>query len=357
MFLLSNANCLTSLIEEALNLSLTRPENIFTLKVARLLFYLLLLSPNLGSAKLIIGMVGKTKNDSFYVQSYKGCLKFAESHPEVTCRYDGPDDYQDIRTQALIINDMVKSGIDGLLVATTDSDFLVNRALKELNEKNIPVITFDSDLNPKDSRYRLAYVGTNNFDFGVALGNQVKVLIDTKSKNICIQSGHQTAPNLNERIAGIRFALSGQSKKRLSGENGWHEFSRCPLYSLGKREDSLEQVKSLVKMAETPAIIAVAGFAQFNSKYIEFMSPYKEKLGSKELIFISADTEEVQLKALNKGLSSSNIGQNPFEMGRLSAQLMYEVLVNNKKPAKEFYFLDFHYCQQNNAKTCTINHF
>ena len=172
---------------------------------------------------------------------------------------------------------------------------------------------------PKDSHYRLAYVGTNNFDFGVALGNQIKLLINEDNKNICIQSGHETAPNLNERIAGVRFALSGQSTQRLSGENGWQEFSRCPLYSLGKRDTSLEQVTNLLKIKQPPAFLAVAGFAQFNPSYIESLTPYKGAIASKEVIIVSADTETTQLEALSQGLSSSNIGQNPFEMGRLSA--------------------------------------
>lgn len=330
--------------------------SIYKPKISFSLFFVLLCLPFFANAQFVIGIVGKTKNDSFYIQAYKGCTEFAKSRPDVTCKYDGPDDYQDIRTQALIINDMMKSGIDGLLVSISDSDYLVERALKDLFEKNIPVITFDSDLLAKDHQYRLAYVGTDNFDFGVALGNQLKNLVSEENKRICIQSGHPTAPNLNKRIAGVRFALSGQSSQRLSGENGWSEYNRCPLYSLGKRGASLEQVKSLTKMDKPPAFVAVAGFAQFNTEYINLMTPYKHKLYSKELIIVSADTEKIQLDALSKGLSSSNVGQNPYEMGRLSAQLMYNVIKHNIKPAEAFYFLDFHYCQQSNAQTCTVNY-
>ena len=74
------------------------------------------------------------------------------------------------------------------------------------------------------------------------------------------------------------------------------------------------------------------------------------------MIIVSADTETTQLEALSQGLSSSNIGQNPFEMGRLSAELMYNYIANNKKPEQPFYYLDFHYCHKNNADTCTINY-
>ncbi|MEM7389211.1 MAG: substrate-binding domain-containing protein [Pseudomonadota bacterium] len=181
-------------------------------------------------AKYVVAVVGKTKNDSFYQQAFKGCEQFAKQHLDFECIYDGPKDFQDIRTQVLVITDLVRrNNISGLLIATTDSNYLVERALKKLKDNNIPVITFDSDLLEKDQQYRLTYVGTNNFDYGVALGNELKKFTNKENNQVCIQSGHSTTPNLNKRIEGVRYALSGQKDKRLSGENGWSEFDRCPL--------------------------------------------------------------------------------------------------------------------------------
>jgi len=42
----------------------------------------------------VIAIVGKTKNDSFYQQAFKGCLHFSNEHPEIECKYDGPKDFQ-----------------------------------------------------------------------------------------------------------------------------------------------------------------------------------------------------------------------------------------------------------------------
>jgi ribose transport system substrate-binding protein len=95
--------------------------------------------------KLNIVVIGKTKNDSFYEQSFDGCQKFAQSVANLNCIYDGPKDFQNIRSQALIIESYIKQGVDGFLISTTDSNFLVNRVLKQVKEANIPVITFDSD--------------------------------------------------------------------------------------------------------------------------------------------------------------------------------------------------------------------
>jgi ribose transport system substrate-binding protein len=307
-------------------------------------------------AEIVIGVVGKTKNDSFYEQSFKGCEEFAKDYKDVRCIYDGPQDYQDIRSQTIIVNELVEKEINGLLISTTDSEFLVKGALSSMHIGKIPVITFDSDLLPKHEMYRLAYVGTNNFNFGEALGNYVKQFGQSELNSICLQSGHPTTPNLNERIAGIRYALSGQNDERLSGQNGWIEYARCPLYSLGKRELALKQLEGISNMKKPPIFLAVAGFAQFSPQYIERTVQFKKRIDSGELVIVSADTEDIQLEALKQGLSVGNIGQKPFEMGRLGAELLYNYITQKQKPAKSHYYLDYHYCKQKNVEGCTVNY-
>ena len=73
-------------------------------------------------------------------------------------------------------------------------------------------------------------------------------------------------------------------------------------------------------------------------------------------MIVSADTESLQLKALKKGLSTINIGQKPFEMGQKGAQYLYQYLQNKEKPKQEFTYLDFHYCNKENAESCTVNY-
>ena len=135
-----------------------------------MLIALIAMSGNPCFASIKIAVIGKTKNDSFYEQSFRGCEHFAKEYPTLECIYDGADDYQDVRTQVLIVEELVNKGVDGLLISTTDSAYLVNGALKQAKQAGIPVITFDSDLLPEHHAYRLAYVGTNNYDFGKALG-------------------------------------------------------------------------------------------------------------------------------------------------------------------------------------------
>jgi len=179
---------------------------------------------SVASAKTKIAIIGKTKNESFYIDSFKGCQEFAKNQKEaeIECIYDGPLDYQDARSQGNVVRALIEKGVDGILVSTTDSKYLVESALKLAQQKNIPVMTFDSDLLPEHQKYRLAYVGTTNHGFGVALGTYAKKYKKSVPTVICIQSGSKTTPHLNDRIRGFRFALSGNNdNKKLTGENGW----------------------------------------------------------------------------------------------------------------------------------------
>ncbi|KAF7774520.1 ribose transport system substrate-binding protein [Pseudoalteromonas citrea] len=308
-------------------------------------------------ASVKIAVIGKTKNDSFYEQSFRGCEHFAKEYPTLECIYDGADDYQDVRTQVLIVEELVKKGIDGLLISTTDSKFLVNGALKQAQQAGIPVITFDSDLLPEHHAYRLAYVGTNNYDFGKALGRVAKKYRNQSGvQKYCIQSGHHTTPNLSARIQGVKAEFKNEARRE--GETGtkWMEHERCPLYTMGRREDALNQLLAMLKSPTPPVFIAVAGFAQFNPNYIARLTPHKEQIQNHQAIIISADTEQIQLAALKAGLATENVGQNPFQMGFRGAQLLYDAIMNKTQPKQTRYFLDFHYCQSHNTDTCTINH-
>ncbi|MDV7340124.1 substrate-binding domain-containing protein [Terasakiella sp. A23] len=325
--------------------------------MGRVLVSLLILFASVGAlpafADITIAVIGKTKNDTFYEQTFAGCEEFSNRQNDLTCIYDGPIDYQDTRSQVYVVEKVLKQNVDGILISTTNSDFLVDSVLKRAKEQGVKVMTFDSDLLDQHHDYRIAYVGTNNFDFGVALGDYAKRFKKDGETQICIQSGSDSTPNLNERIRGVRFALSGNdSNQKLTGENGWVEYVRCPFYSLGKRDRAVHQLKHLLSRKEAPIFLAVAGFAQFSPNYIQTMLPYRDQIKSGELVIISADAEKVQLQALEQNLSTINIGQRPFEMGRYGAELLYDVIKHNKMPEKEINYLGFFYCREDNGVDC-----
>ena len=59
---------------------------------------------------------------------------------------------------------------------------------------------------------------------------------------------------------------------------------------------------------------------------MEMIKVSKSKIADDNFVLISADTGQIQLDTLKHGLSTVNLGEKPFEIGRKSAKLMYNYL-------------------------------
>ena len=172
-------------------------------------------------------LVPKNTNNPFFDQALAGCKKAEkELNGAVKCLYIGPGEHGGGDEEAQIVADLVTKKVDGIAVSPANAPAMAN-ALQGAGPAKIPVLTWDSDLLPKDKALRLAYVGTHNYDIGVNIAKLVQA-IKPKGGTICIQSGGAAAANHNERMQGIRDTLSGAKSAespgaRLTGQNGWKE--------------------------------------------------------------------------------------------------------------------------------------
>ena len=180
-------------------------------------------------------LVPKNTNNPFFDQALAGCKKAEkELNGAVKCLYIGPGEHGGGDEQAQIVADLITKKVDGIAVSAANAPAIAN-ALKGAAAAKIPVLTWDSDLLPKDKALRVAYVGTHNYDIGVNIAKLV-MQIKPKGGTICIQSGGAAAANHNERMQGIRDTLAGKKSaespgERLTGQNGWKEADGCPLYT------------------------------------------------------------------------------------------------------------------------------
>jgi ribose transport system substrate-binding protein len=232
--------------------------------------------------------------------------------------------------------------------------------MQQAKEAGIPIITYDSDFdgitlqNYKD--IRLAYVGTNNFELGLAFGEQLKKLRPEGGK-LLIQTGRPDSPNLNLRIMGLRTALSGKSFNKppgdmLQNDNGWTEV-RSPIPNYDQINRSVKQLASFLKgnKKQGDSFVAVGGWAQDDEvSYREMIMPYKNKLINNEKIVIMSDTSVNQLAMLRDRLAHANIGQNPYEMGAQSILTLYKIVT--KQPYAPVTYTSLTYCTATNYTTC-----
>jgi ribose transport system substrate-binding protein len=261
-------------------------------------------------------VVPKAMNNPFFDLTRDGCMERAAELGNVECIYIGPVEHE-AATQAQIIEDLITQGVDGLAISVSDTaaaTTVINRAV----EAGIQVITFDSDA--PDSQ-RSAYVGTDNMEFGVALG-ELLLQLKPEGGTYGMISGGAAAPNLAQRVDGVRQALEGSE---------WTEVPGSPTFSNDDIALAVQQMGDLkTANPDIGAIVPVGGWPMFAPDgWRNFVDPFKADVDSKALALVVADTLPQQLELLGEGYAHGLVGQRPNEMGVVAMDTLL-ALVNGE---------------------------
>tara|TARA_R110002167_G_scaffold163975_1_gene360858 strand:- start:403 stop:1395 length:993 start_codon:yes stop_codon:yes gene_type:complete len=296
----------------------------------------------------------------FFDQSKAGCIDAAAQIKGVECIYRGPD-ISNVRMQDQVINQLIDEGIDGIAVAITQSNYLVKNSLKRAKEAGIPIITYDSDIeasiNEDPNSIRLAYIGTDNFELGKSLGEELKKH-RPNGGTLIMQSGRPDSPNLNLRLMGVRSALSGKIYDKPPGEllnndSGWTEV-REPFFNFDQLAQSVNQMESVMKgkPVKADSFIAVGGWPQNDqARYRKMIAPYQAKINNNKIIIVITDTSSEQLTMLKDNLVHINIGQDPYEMGKQAILTLYKIVTEQKYD--KIIYTPITFCTPENVNTCT----
>jgi len=311
--------------------------------------------------KYTFALVPKSVNDIWFEQSHLGCQKAEqELNGAIECLYVGSNVQGGGDEQAQILLDLITKRVDGIAVSPGNAVAAAS-ALQGAAAAGIPVLTWNSDLLPKDQGLRLAYIGTNNHAIGE---NIAKLIMEVKPKGgtVCIQSGGDgSAADHNERMQGIRDTLAARAAgspadapgDRLTGQNGWTEVDGCPLYYNDDPNVAVQQLEDILgKYPELDAFGGTGGAPQFQpDAYEKVMSRYKDRVASGSLAMADTNTLPENMAALTKGFSSGQVGQHPFEMGY---KVMYYLkdIKEGKAPPADPTFTGLDICTPKNIDTC-----
>jgi ribose transport system substrate-binding protein len=310
-----------------------------------------------ASAKDVFALVPKNMNNPFFDQARDGCKKAeAESKGAFECMYIGPGEHGGGEEQVQILQDLVAKKVNGIAVSPSNAA-AVAVALQAAKQAGIPVLTWDSDLLPESKALRAAYIGTHNYEIGVNLA-KLAMQIKPKGGTVCIQSGGAAAANHNERMQGIRDTLAGKKSAaspgdRLTGQNGWTEIQGCPLYTNDDFPVSVQQfTDTMAKNPNLDAFIPTGGFPQFiPDANRAAVAPYKDKIASKALALVVADTLPVQIDQMKEGLSLGQVGQRPFEMG-YKTMMALEAMKSGKPAPADPTYTGLDVCTPATVATC-----
>ena len=277
------------------------------------------------SYKFVI--VPKAMNNPFFDFARDGCQKRAKELGNIECIYKGPVEHEPA-TQAQIIQDFITQKVDGLAISVADVAAMT-KSIEAATAAGIPVITFDADA---PGSKRIAYIGTNNKEFGIALGKQLRQLRPDGGKYAMV-SGGPGAKNLAERVDGVREALKGSK---------WTEVKGSPTFCNDDPAHAVQQMTDLrTATPDLAAIIPVGGWPMFAPEgFKAFASKNKKDIDSGKFTLVVADTLRMQLELLSEGYANALVGQRPFEMGEKSMDVLLAIKKGEKVPEIGYTGLD-----------------
>jgi len=272
-------------------------------------------------------IVPKAMNNPFFDFARDGCEKRAKELGNIECIYKGPVEHEPA-TQAQIIQDFITQKVDGMAISVADVAAMT-KSIEAATAAGISVITFDADA---PGSKRIAYIGTNNKEFGVALGKQLLQLRPDGGKYAMV-SGGPGAKNLAERVDGVREALKGSK---------WVEVGGSPTFCNDDPALAVQQMTDLrTATPDLAAIVPVGGWPMFAPEgFKAFASKYKKDIDAGKFTLVVADTLKMQLELLRDGYANALVGQRPFEMGEKSMDVLLKIKKGEKVPEIVYTGLD-----------------
>lgn len=221
------------------------------------------------------------------------------------------------------IDELLESGVQGL--ALTPGTAEKTRAkIRSVIDSGIPVITFNTDA--KDSG-RLSYVGLENYRAATVCAGLMASSLRDGGKVLPI-SGYMENYAHTRRLLGFQDTIT-------------EKFPSIEILPYQLCRDTDEIAKEIVHrtLRDHPDLKGI--YISGNGQYGVCEALRAEGLDQRMCLIVYDLTERNRIE-LKNGTIDYLIDQNAFEQGYRPVMLLYNYLILNQRPDKEFYFTDIH---------------
>ncbi|MFI3205801.1 MAG: LacI family DNA-binding transcriptional regulator [Clostridia bacterium] len=222
----------------------------------------------------------------------------------------------DVSTQLEMLEELEKTA--SAIILTPIDDELIRNKINELSEKNIPVVTVNTDI--KNSK-RLCYVGTDYKQGGKIVAGLL-ALIKPNGAKIGIVHGSKKMYGHNQRVLGFEGELNSSGYKVLSLVQS-HD------------DDIIAYEKTSKMLSENPNIDTI--FVVASGVYGVCRAVISSK---KDITILTFDDIPSTIELLEKGIIKATVSQQPAFQGHKAMEIMFEYLVAKHIPLNEEYLIE-----------------
>jgi ribose transport system substrate-binding protein len=256
-----------------------------------------------GGRGLKIAMIAKSSTNPVFLSARTGAEAAAREQSQklgipIEIAWLTPPS-EDGQVQAQRIAQAVNEGASAVLISCSDAG-KVTGAINDAVGRGVPVMTFDSDA-PQSQRF--AFYGVDDIKTGEAVMRELAPLMNGKGK-VAILAGNQNAPNLRNRVAGVK-----QEAAKYPGISIVDTF-----YHIETPQDAAAEVIRVQNAyPEVTGWAMVGGWALFTQTLLTDLDPKKVKI-------VAVDALPAQLAYVDKGLAPVLLAQPTYMWGYVSVQ-------------------------------------
>lgn len=260
----------------------------------------------------------KSLNNPYWVDARKG-MEAEAAKLGVTAEFLGPDT-DDAAKQVAIFESVLAKKPAGIAISPNDPSS-VTAIIARARDEGIPVIAWDGPV--PDSKV-LGYIGTDNVAAGEKEGEAIAKAIGGKGK-IAVVIGNLGAPNLNQRLEGVKKALA-----------------KFPDIKIVATEESQESVATAQSKAETilqahPDLAGFAGIGGSDLPGIAGALKSTNRCGKTKAVGFDVVPQGIQ--GMKDGCVDALISQRPYGMTAQALQIIVD-FHNKKSTQPDNFFVD-----------------
>jgi ribose transport system substrate-binding protein len=223
--------------------------------------------------------------------------------------------------QREIIDDLMTQGVNGIAISVNDPKNQIN-FLNRIAER-IPLVTQDNDA--PDSK-RLCYIGTNNYQAGLAAGKLVKEALPDGG-TIAIFVGQADPVNARERRQAVLDELAGEKDSK--GPKRYGKYTLLDtFYDDVKTDVCKEKVATALVQLQNEANVCFVGLWAYNPPAI--LSAVKDANKQGKVKIVGFDEMPNTLQGIKDGFIQGTIVQQPYQFGYQSVKILCELARGDK---------------------------
>ena len=266
--------------------------------------------------KVLLGFVAKSLSNDVFQAAQVGAADAAKEmgpkyNADVQLEIRTPND-EDATKQAEAIEALARMGAQGIAVSCSEAN-TVTPSIDKAVSRGVQVMCFDSDA-PNSKRF--AYYGTDDKSCGERTVDVLAKAMGEKG-TIAILAGNQSAPNLQNRVAGAKEALKKYPNMKLNNPGVFYHV------------ETPEKAAEAVQQAQN-ANPGIQGWAMIGGWPLFTANALKWPAGSIKVVAV--DALPAQLSYVKDGYVEALLAQDCYGWGTKSVEILLDKIIKSQSP-------------------------